>query len=308
MVLILPYYRFVGLSWSTTRLFKLLAERMKKDKTKFQTIWAKIDGNNMVVAVVSCIFFGLFSLIRPSPLYVPPNDSNSAFPHAEKNALPSAVMGIVLGVVAIAVFVGAHFLKKFFPHHFHSFRMITVIWGLLACEGIANTCVAIFKNMVGRARPDLYALCGEGVTSDPSSCPNLSKMEFYDQFRSWPSGHSSTAMSGFLYIALFVQSFFVSDEMWTSAVASLFVLLAFYCGSTRIRDFKHHPDDVIAGFFTGFVFTYIIWNRIKKQIFVREFSQQSETTTSNDSMNNMEDIRAPINQSPQVSPTEEIPV
>ena len=280
---------------------------MKSEKTKFQLIWAKIDGNNMVVALVSCLFFGIFSLIPPSPLYVPPDDSNSAFPHATKNALPSVVMGIILAVVAIIVLVGAHFLRKFFPKYFHNFRMITVIWALLACEGISNTCVGIFKNMVGRARPDLYAVCGENVTSHPSSCPNLSKMEFYDQFRSWPSGHSSTAMSGFLFLGLFIQSFFVSDQMWTSAVASLFILLAFYCGATRIRDFKHHPDDVIAGFFTGFLFTYIIWNRVKKEIFVREF-QISESTTSNESMNNMDDLESPINQTPQVSPTEQVPV
>ena len=281
---------------------------------KWAEIWSKIDGNNMIVAIVSCIFFGITALVKPDPLYFPPNDSNSAFPHAEKNALPSLVMGILLAVVAIIIIVAAYFLRKFFPQHFRSFKLITVVWGLLACEGISNTCVGIFKNMVGRPRPDIFAVCGLNVTSDPSSCPQLTKTEFYDQFRSWPSGHSSTAMSGFLFLALFLQNLFVSEQMWTSAISSLLILLAFYCGSTRIRDFKHHPDDVIAGFFTGFVFTYIIWNRIKKEIFQFEESESSfpgssdpNKTSSNNSLNNNEALNAPLNEESQ-SATQPVPL
>ena len=253
---------------------------------EFKNFWEKIDGNNLIVGVGSCILWALLSLIKPNPLYFPPNDANSAFPHAEKSTLPTVVIGVILVLISAVVIALAYFLQKKYPTFFNHFRLFTLIWGLAASEGIAGVCVAIFKNMVGRPRPDLYAVCGSNVTSDPSSCPKLSKSEFYDQFRSWPSGHSQTAMSGFLYIGLFVQSFFVSKQMWTSFVGSLFIIFAIYCGSTRIRDYKHHPDDVLAGFFIGFVFTYMIWSRIKKDIFSNDESkeeidqndQMSETT------------------------------
>ncbi|EAY05389.1 PAP2 superfamily protein [Trichomonas vaginalis G3] len=241
------------------------------DHLRRRNWWNKIDGTNGVIAIVSCVLWGVLFILKPTPLVVPENDSGSSFPRDEKNALPTALMGAVLAAVFFIVFISALLSKRYFPKYITNFNGWTFIWAFIAAEGISGLCVSLFKNYVGRSRPDLFAICGKNVDiNNPDSCPNLTKREFYDQFRSWPSGHSQTAMSGFVIIALFVQKVINANNLISSFCGSLFIILAIWCGATRIRDYKHRPDDVLAGFFIGYIFAQFIWLQMVNRIFPGE--------------------------------------
>lgn len=232
--------------------------------------YQKLDIANGVMAIISCVLWGALWALKPTMLYVPPNDSNSAFPQDKHNELPTAIMGAVIAASAVIVFILGVLLHRFFPKHFHGFHGWTFLWVILAAEGMSGFCVSIFKNYVGRARPDLYAVCGKDVQlNDPSSCPNLTKSEYYDEFRSWPSGHSQTAMSGFMVLALFVQRIVRARNLIGTFCAALIVCLGIWCGATRIIDYKHHTDDVLAGFFVGFIFAYLIWHQMEGNLFYK---------------------------------------
>ena len=74
--------------------------------------------------------------------------------------------------------------------------------------------------------------------------------------KSFPSGHSSLAFSGWVYLALFLYDFLgaflppVGNEggqVWTLFVATMPTLGAVLVGCSRVSDYWHHPTDVMAG-------------------------------------------------------------
>ena len=54
-------------------------------------------------------------------------------------------------------------------------------------------------------------------------------------------------------------------------IQTVFIMLAFYTGLSRVSDYKHHWSDVLAGFFLGTVIAFITIFRVLKPRFGREF-------------------------------------
>eukprot|EP00903_Cladosiphon_okamuranus_P020896 g19189.t1 len=131
-----------------------------------------------------------------------------------------------------------------------------VILGVLFCLGVSVTVTDGIKLMVGRPRPNYAALRAlvEFGGKEMSSFKGKS-------IRSFPSGHSSMSMAGTLYVTLVCWgdlSRFASDQKsWRrSLLAYLSVLPAFisiWVGVSRIRDYWHFQDDVLAGWVIGAV-------------------------------------------------------
>jgi phosphatidate phosphatase len=79
-------------------------------------------------------------------------------------------------------------------------------------------------------------------------------------------------MFGGTFAGLFFQRVVVSDQLWVAVAGAACTLLGFGIGATRIRDFRHHPDDVLAGLFVGWVCTYTVWSMARKRVFaVKDF-------------------------------------
>ncbi len=68
-------------------------------------------------------------------------------------------------------------------------------------------------------------------------------------------------------LGLFIQNVVKMHRLWISAIACSFLCLALYVGASRIVDFRHHTDDVLAGLFIGYVITTVIWNRTHEGMF-----------------------------------------
>ena len=252
----------------------------------------KFDIPGLIFAVFSVIIMAISVVIKPTPLYIPPNDSNSAFPHPGSETIPTWLVIVLIVIIGLISVIVLYFLAQKFPTLFRDFNAFSAIWNLASSVLISAFIVNLLKNMVGRARPDMYALCGNDVSSDPSSCPGVSESDFNDQYRSWPSGHSASAMSGFAYLAFFVQKAIAISSPIATFFSCLYLLLALYIGSTRILDFRHHPDDVIAGFFIGFLFAYLIWQRATGDIFDLEYLKTA--AESEGQSDNTDPTKAPI--------------
>lgn len=224
--------------------------------------------------LITCVVVGIALLITNlcmsvDPLYVPPNDSTSSFPFPGKSTIPTVWLIVMVFGIGIVVIIAFFFLSRRFPSIFRTFNPFAALWGLVTIVLFTSFVTEIFKNYVGRARPDIYAACGENATMEMCQ-EKFGSRDGADQFKSWPSGHSSTAMSGFSCVTFFGQKVVRCKWMAVSVLWGLFIILAIFVGATRIRDFRHRADDVLAGLFIGFVVSIVLWSRFSKRIFGKE--------------------------------------
>lgn len=146
------------------------------------------------------------------------------------------------------------------------------VLGLLLSQGLAFVVTTALKNTCGRPRPDLIDRCQPSRTHDPTPfglsnstiCdgdPALIK----DGFRSWPSGHSSSAFAGLVYLSLWVcGKLHVMDnrgEVWKTILVMIPILAATLVAVSRIMDARHHPFDVITGAALGTLCAFVSYHQ-----------------------------------------------
>jgi len=112
------------------------------------------------------------------------------------------------------------------------------------------------KLVVGELRPDFLARCqpdsNDVCTGDPSVIEEGRK--------SFPSMHSSMAMSGLGFLGFFfagkLRPYAGEGIIWKMVVTAAPYVLAVWIGLTRIADNQHHPWDVFFGFSIGIAFAW----------------------------------------------------
>lgn len=144
--------------------------------------------------------------------------------------------------------------------------------GLLLSQGLAFVLTQVLKNACGKPRPDVIDRCQPSQTQDPypfglsnyticTGDPVLIK----DGFRSWPSGHSSSAFAGLFYLSVWLcGKLHVLDnrgEVWKTLLVMVPVLGAMLVAVTRIMDARHHPFDVITGSLLGIICAYVSYRQ-----------------------------------------------
>ncbi|KAK4456975.1 PAP2 superfamily-domain-containing protein [Cladorrhinum samala] len=172
------------------------------------------------------------------------DDRNIAFPFTEEETVPvwlAVVISVIIPIILIAVisliFVPGATVPKGTPK---SLIWQRKLWELHAgWLGLAlSVCCAWIitngmKNLFGKPRPDLLDRCqpdlanlskyiigglyrnnatratsNMGQLVSPNICKNPDKPLLDDGFRSYPSGHSSSASAGLVYLSLFIASKF----------------------------------------------------------------------------------------------------
>ncbi|KAK9468903.1 phosphatidic acid phosphatase type 2/haloperoxidase [Lipomyces arxii] len=129
----------------------------------------------------------------------------------------------------------------------------------------------MFKNMIGRLRPDFIARClpapgtPYNVLVGVEVCTNTNTQVLNDGFRSTPSGHSSNAFAGFGWLAAWVAGqlrvFRPGTELFRTVLAVLPLLGACLIGISRIEDYRHHITDILFG---GILGSLIAWYSYRK--------------------------------------------
>jgi membrane-associated phospholipid phosphatase len=165
-------------------------------------------------------------------------DQNISFPFTEHETVPpwllmvcNAVIPIFVILIVALVFVPGRTVPKGTPK---SLVWKRKLWELhTGWLGLALALIGAWfitngmKNLFGKPRPDLLARCQPdfanldryivGGFSNTSSngqlvsaaiCKNTNKKILDDGFRSYPSGHSSSAAAGLIYLSFFLASKF----------------------------------------------------------------------------------------------------
>ncbi|ADM12464.1 membrane associated phosphatidic acid phosphatase [Encephalitozoon intestinalis ATCC 50506] len=123
---------------------------------------------------------------------------------------------------------------------------------LVACL-FTSAIVENMKNVVGRLRPDFLDRCipvGGKCTGDPSIVMEGRK--------SFPSGHTSIAACGFMFLAFFIYKELSLPELRAKVnrgivfmLYSLFLMVPIAVGASRVIDNKHFASDVVGGGIIG---------------------------------------------------------
>jgi membrane-associated phospholipid phosphatase len=148
------------------------------------------------------------------------------------------------------------------------------ILGLLLAEGAAFVITGSLKNLCGKPRPDLIARCQpfEGALDPPvfglsnsTICTQTNKAIMADGFRSFPSGHSSSAFAGLFYLSLYLAAkLHVLDnrgEVWRTFIVLIPTLAASCIAMSRIMDARHHPFDVLFGSAMGILVAWAAYRQ-----------------------------------------------
>jgi phosphatidate phosphatase len=228
--------------------------------------WERFDVPDLLSLLLSLALRGAeMYLVGMNPLYVPPNDSLSKYP-VRADTVPADFLHTLVLVVLASTVALLFFFHRFFPYWFRPINAFAAVWvwGAQAC--LVELLTDLFKNFVGRARPCLYAVCGADAQFETCD-PAVPLADRTGLFQSWPSGHSTTAMQGFLFAALLWKKGVVSTVSWVSTGAVALCSAALFVGATRIKDYKHHADDVLAGFLIAALVCGVVWYRGHRRIF-----------------------------------------
>ncbi|KAF9038467.1 phosphatidic acid phosphatase type 2/haloperoxidase [Panaeolus papilionaceus] len=146
--------------------------------------------------------------------------------------------------------------------------------GVCLARGLARLVTVFLKHSVGRLRPDFLSRCSWDEALQ--KCTGKAQL-IIDGRKSFPSGHSSTAFSGMLFLSLWIAgqtaawAFSVpkAPGNWRSSRLLLFSLTliplfwATRVAISRVQDFKHHKEDVVVGSLIGIISAlisyYIFW-------------------------------------------------
>ncbi|GAA6006023.1 hypothetical protein JCM11491_004093 [Sporobolomyces phaffii] len=139
------------------------------------------------------------------------------------------------------------------------------ILGLLLSVSITTVATQVIKVCVGRPRPDMLDRCQpiEGAANLPvyglatvaRVCTVQTGNIIDDGFKSFPSGHSSFAFAGLLYLSLYAAGKMHLFDRRGHAIKAWIAVTpcigATLIAVSRTMDYRHHATDVIAGAILG---------------------------------------------------------
>jgi len=120
-------------------------------------------------------------------------------------------------------------------------KVSILVFSSVAISGIV---VNVLKIIFGRARPEL--LFQEDIFG-------FTWFHFGHLYASFPSGHTTTAFSGFVALALVFRKY-----------SYIFLLLAFMIAFSRVILTMHYVSDVLIGSLLGSWTSYILYQKIFK--------------------------------------------
>lgn len=152
---------------------------------------------------------------------------------------------------------------------------VTVL-GFLISVAMSSFLTHVFKNAIGRARPDLIARCipQRGTPAHElinyHICTQSDRNKLNDGWRSFPSGHSSFAFSGLGYLSLAIAGQLHTLRPRTDLARVLITITpllgAFLVAASRTADYRHDIYDVTAGSILGFAMAYFGYRRYYRSI------------------------------------------
>ena len=207
---------------------------------------------DMLVLVLLAIIWGYLSKVNPNRLFIPKRDPRCTYPHYDSGITELANLCVVIIVpFSIYILIYISFKLNFNTNYIIPFDILGLFCAHLGSIFLTNILVNCVKLQVGRPRPDFFSVLGPNATSEINCPEDLSLKQFHEEFKSFPSGHSASAMCGSLFFVLFLNKAITSNQQWVFILLNLPLIYPIIIGCTRITEHRHHTDDVVMGLFLG---------------------------------------------------------
>ncbi|UJR14055.1 hypothetical protein I4U23_001052 [Adineta vaga] len=246
------------------------------------------DGLSFLLILSTWLIFKY--IVRPVRRPFLCSDLNLYHPKPPKNVFPTWLLFVCAVVVPIIIILLSESARWFYFFRQKAARFVYRLqirssiynipqWlgnlyiaiGIFAfASGVNSFLTNVGKVSFGRHRPHFIPSCFNKTTYkdfcvDPTlwivnytcigeaSATVVEKDGAFDIRQSFPSGHSSTAFCGLIFLALYIHKVWryrhlglITYLMETGCFA-----LAAYIGITRVTDNRHHPTDVLGGAILG---------------------------------------------------------
>ncbi|KAI9674905.1 MAG: hypothetical protein M1829_003645 [Trizodia sp. TS-e1964] len=240
-----------------------------------------------LIIIVLIVAFTALDAVEPFHQHFSLQNYTLQYPYAIKERVPVPLAAFLsVACPAIVITIYTLFIDGLFSHSTPlrqssgarrvmsgKYRFKDRLWelncgilGLLLSVGAAITITGALKNATGKPRPDLIDRCRplDGSLDMPvfglsnsTICTQTDNAILKDGFRSFPSGHSSTAFAGLFYLSLYLTAkLHVLDnrgEVWKTFIVLIPSIGAALIADSRIMDARHHPFDVLFGSLLGIV-------------------------------------------------------
>jgi len=211
------------------------------------------------------MFYGLDGL-EPYHQLFSLEDKTLQYPLAVKERVPMWLCVVLAVAGPFVVMIFTALVIKRSSHDCHHASL-----GLLMGLTLTLMTTALFKNTVGRPRPDIIDRCQprEGAVdpvfglSDDSICTRTELLR--DGFKSFLSGHSSTSFAGMGFLSLYLAGklhvFDRKGYTYKGFVVATPMMIAILIAVSRIQDYRHHWTDVVAGSLIGFFLSFFSYHQ-----------------------------------------------
>ncbi|KAK9362555.1 phosphatidic acid phosphatase type 2/haloperoxidase [Lipomyces starkeyi] len=221
-----------------------------------------------VILVVLIAIWGYLSTLPPNFSRFALTDITLQYPIANPETISYALACILSIVVPAGIITFWSLLIDFFRYRStlrsRLWELNCGILGLALSITMTIVITTTLKAIVGRPRPDAIDRCQPAVGSADGQPFGLSTVEICTQtnrfvleegWRSWPSGHSSTAFAGLFYLSLYwagkLSLYDNKGEVWKTALVMFPTLGAGAIATSRLLDHRHHGTDVLCGSLLG---------------------------------------------------------
>ena len=223
-----------------------------------------------IADICICCILGIgwyfLSDLKPHHLFIPEKDSLSSFPYKNTGMGGGTNLSIVL-IIPTLIYLIIYFIEKYADDVKYAapFDIIELLCCHYGCVFFSGDICHVLKIYVGRPRPDYYDFIEDHIPDDPKEHEH----ELREAFKSFPSGHSCSSASGTLFCTLSLFKLITANDMWCVCLKCIPLIYCFYIGSMRIVEYRHHTDDVIAGFLIGFLFATLFFLASSTHIYER---------------------------------------
>ncbi|PLW39985.1 hypothetical protein PCASD_06804 [Puccinia coronata f. sp. avenae] len=223
---------------------------------RLELLWCYLA--DWIVVLLMALLFGLLDRVHGHHREFDLNDATIQFSYATTERIPVpllAVLSVLIPAVLIILF-SQLVLRSGWDTHIG-------LLGLTLSLSLSLVVTTVVKITVGRPRPDMLSRCIPALSAENAGAPSYGlsnssictapsdSRKFQDGFRSFPSGHSSTAWAGLAFLSLYLAGkLHLFDRRGHSLKVwiSIFPLLgATLIAISRTMDNRHHWQDVLVG-------------------------------------------------------------
>lgn len=220
-------------------------------------LWSRrLDFIGWITVILCQIIHLVLNSVEPNPLYIPQRDPSTSFPHLKRKTLDNSVFHMLTNSVVFIVILVMFFISRFFPRKLRRFNPFSALCAALIASSLTQISASFLSQYVGKALPDTGIICPNAQTT---CSPTL--------FGAWPSKESAFLTSCGTFLTLFIQEVCLTHNYFLGFIPIVFQVIGLFIGAVRIKEFSGLPEDVLCGYFIGYIFTGSIWKALKKRVF-----------------------------------------